>query len=235
MPFQTPPPPNPPAQVQKQPVKKKPAKKRAAVKQQSSGPNSPNIVTGDQSPVTVNPPKDVVAGKLEPSKILIGNMAVGPAPILEIGDSGSRIALMGQQGKPVFGFWNDSNLLIEDVAGTVVVSTSIRDASGKLIAEIIRNEWKTQPSLLWDRNFDKNKLEVRDDAGYVVLQVISLPGVIQIQGVWRDSHGHSFGLVKSSDPNRPGGFMISNRPITEMRIEPIFKYPSDLHLGELAK
>lgn len=227
MPFQTPP--DRPAQVQeKSDNKKADQNKKPSVKQGSSGANSPNVVTGNNSPVTIYPPRDVSAGTLEPG-------GAGGLRQLEIGNSGIVFSIGGLEGKPFLRFWNDSNLLIEEVNEVVVVSTDIRDAAGKLIAEVIRNEWKTRPSLLWDRNFDKNKLEVRDEAGYVVLQVVSLPDRIQIQGVWRDSKGHSLGLMASPDPNQRGGQMILNRPIAEMKIKPIFMYPSELHLGELAK
>lgn len=177
--------------------------------------------------------KDSSVGKIEASDVLLSPNG-GSLPILEIGDSGAMLAWGGPSGSPMFNFFNDSKLIIERINGKVAVSTRIRGASGT-IAEIIRNEWKLRPSLVWDKNFNVNALEVKDDDGYIVLQVVALSDRIRLQAVWRDTEGHSLAIIKSHDPARPGGRMVLNRPIPESVIEPMFVYPSDSHFGELVK
>lgn len=54
------------------------------------------------------------------------------------------------------------------------MSLVIRDRSGRLVAEIVNNEWKVNPQNAWDRNYSADALEVRDPTGDIVLQVKAL-------------------------------------------------------------
>jgi len=173
------------------------------------------------------------AGIIEPDGVVLFAVNdISLHPTVEIGDSGTKFVFAGKEGSPLFVFSEESNLTIERVNGRVVVSTAIRNRSGQLIAELIRNEWKIRPSLLWDRNFNSNALEVRDEAGNVVLQVESLPDRIRLQAVWSSQSG-SFAFVKKTKGG--GAFLIGPNydPLTCLKINPIFVYPSDLHPGEL--
>lgn len=128
----------------------------------------------------------------------------------------------------------EDTLTVERLAnGNVAITTTIRDPSGKIVAEIVRNDWKLRPSLLWDRNFNASAVEVRGETGEVVLQVRALPDRIQLQGIWHTRTGQFFELVKSPGLKRPNGVMIIH-PQNRRTIEPIFRYPSDQHLGEPA-
>jgi len=166
------------------------------------------------------------------SGVLLGPSSSSPSPIIEIGDSGSKLMWAGPNGSPLLTILEDTSLTVEKVADHFAVSTRLRDATGKMVAEIERNEWRVRPSLVWDRNYNQNSLEVIDGAGEVVLQVVVLTDEIRIQGIWHDKSGRVFEIVKSPDPNAPGGLFVFDNPI---KITPIFVYPSDRHLGEMKK
>jgi hypothetical protein len=115
-----------------------------------------------------------------------------------------------------------------------------------LIAEIIRNEWKVAPPPgNWDRNYSDDALEVRNPRGRVVLQVRALADRIQIQGVWplgpEWKPSGAAQMIIRQDPNNPSQgqlvlYPLNPRPETAWpEIIPIFKYPSERHLGELKK
>jgi hypothetical protein len=150
-------------------------------------------------------------------------------PIIAIGDSNMKFGWIGKNGVPLFEFLQDSSLTVERIGDHIGVSTSIRDASGRMIAEIERNEWKVKPSLLWDRNYNATSLEVKDETGEVDLQVVVLPEEIRLQGIWHDKSGGTFELVKDETGQ---GTILVNRIIP---ITPIFVYPSERHLGEMRK
>jgi hypothetical protein len=130
--------------------------------------------------------------------------------------------------------------VVEVIKGMVKVSTQIKDQRGYLIAELVRNEWKAAPPpQTWDKNYSQDSLEVIDPRGNVVLQVTALEDRIRLQGEWWGTDGTGTRLVKSQDPSRPGGFIImlgpkhKPGPLGDSQIVTMFKYPSELHLGEL--
>ena len=154
-------------------------------------------------------------------------------PKLELGDGGTVFAWGGKEGEPMFKIFEDSHItiLIED--DQLKVSSIIRNKNG-IIAELIKNEWKINPNNSFDRNYSQNALEVKDNNGDIVLQVKHVGDRIQFQGKFYDVNGNAVGIGK--DRSGRGGVIEKtgpNHPELELRIEPIFKYPSDLHLGEL--
>jgi hypothetical protein len=159
-------------------------------------------------------------------------------PTLEIGDSGKGFIWKGPQGVPIMNPVEDSQLTIESVNGKIKVSTNIRDKTGRLVAELIRNEWKVSPSSAFGKNYNDRALEVRNAEGRVILQVKVTNDAIQLQGEWWDEHGQGVRLVKC--PDRQTGeidgciVILGGIDRPEDQIKPIFKYPSDLHPGELA-
>jgi hypothetical protein len=165
----------------------------------------------------------------------------GTKRILEFGDSGSQLMLSPDSpaGMPFFNFWGESNLTIEIIDGRLKVSTQIRDPSGDLVAELIRNEWKVAPPpKTWDRNYTSDALEVKNVGGRVVLQVRVLPDRIQLLGEWWGSAGQGVRFAKFKEPTtgQTGGMFVPlrrNANPDEPHIDPIFKYPSDSHFGEL--
>lgn len=158
-------------------------------------------------------------------------------PELEFGDSGAILAWAGPQGEPIFKIFEDNSLTISIESGQLKVSTLIRSQDGSLIAELVNNEWKVNPHKSFDRNYTTDALEVKDEHGDIVLQVRLVGDRIQFQGKFYDSSGGgvAFGKMRGPDEGIGGAIEITgpNHPRLLLSIEPIFKYPSDLHLGEL--
>jgi len=107
------------------------------------------------------------------------------------------------------------------------------------VAELTRNEWTVgRPPQTWERNYSRDALEVKDAFGDVVFQIRVVGDRAQIQGKWYDPTGqHGVIFVKSPDPRRPGGlmvFIVPGKPHDDVKIVPMFRYPSALHMGELA-
>ena len=154
-------------------------------------------------------------------------------PALELGDSGTIFNWAGPNGEPMFTILKDSQLTISKEKGQLKISTMIRSHDG-LVAELVNNDWKINPQESFDRNYNKNALEVRDKDGDVVLQVKLLNDRIQFQGKFYDEKGNGVAFVGRKEWN---GSMIEmtgpNHPKLDSTIEPIFKYPSGLHMGEL--
>jgi len=177
-------------------------------------------------------------GALTPDTPILLKGAGLPAHF-EIGDSGTIFILEGFGDKeflPVLTS-HGCRLVIENIDGQTKISTQIRDWSGSVVAELIRNEWKVSPAT-WDRNYTKNALEVKDATGHIVLQVRALADRIQLQGEWWSPEGKGLRIVKSPYKDMPGGlFIFVNKEERDSHptIEPIFKYPSRLHFGELRK
>jgi hypothetical protein len=154
-------------------------------------------------------------------------------PEIELGtNSGAIIIYGGPAGTPVFQFIEDDGVTIVRENGVVKLSTMIRDKTGTIIAELVKNEWKVNPSASWDRNYSVDAVEVLNGAGDVVLQVKALPGRVQLSAKLYGPKGEMFG-VGAAQPGTGGGggIMTFNHDFVIPRI---FKYPSSTHLGELA-
>jgi len=181
-------------------------------------------------------------------------------PKLKLGDSNTFFSWQGDQGQSLLSMVEGNELVISIEKGRLKLSTQIRDTHGELVAEIIGNEWKLRKENLWERNYDKNALEVRDAKGDVVLQVVLKEDYVQFAAKMYGRDGAGFGIgsatftqedirrheegslkivaaadgpkeVKIGDVTgvlevRPPGHPL------ELVIEPIFRYPSELHLGE---
>jgi len=176
-------------------------------------------------------------GVLKPkSKILLSSKK-NTYPKFEFGDSGAILVFAGKQGEPLISIFEDNSITIVIEDGQVKVSTIIRDRSGAIIAELIKNKWKVNLNSSFDRNYSKNALEVKDSSGDVVLQLRLVEDRVQFQGKFYDSRGNgvAFGKVRDASGTIGGGIERTGtaNPNLTLHIEPIFKYPSELHLGEL--
>ena len=159
-------------------------------------------------------------------------------PKVEIGDSGTIFVFTAAQGQPLFAFLEDSHFTVELENGELKVSTVIRDRGGHVVAELLKNEWKVNTAAAYDRNYSKDGIEVRDSTGDVVLQLRFLGDRVQFQGKFFNSAGQGIAVGKIKGPDGQTGGAIevtgSAHPHVQMRIKPMFRYPSDRHLGELA-
>jgi hypothetical protein len=158
--------------------------------------------------------------------------------IMEIGDSGAWFVMIPGAAPSFMQPAYDSGFQIESSDDGLVVTTSVRDKNGNLIAEVANNHWRIYPSFSSDKNYTNDALEVLDNRGHVVLQLRILPDKVRVQGEWFDDTGRGVQVLKSLDPSHPGSFFISEdgkRGITSQQlITPIFVYPSKNHLGEFA-
>lgn len=175
-------------------------------------------------------------GTLEPENKILLSTADNTIPKIEIGDSGTIFVWNGPQGMNLFTIFDDNALKILSENGQIKLSTLIRDKNGNVVAEIVDNEWRSNiRPISWDRNYNKHAIEVKDRTGDVILQVRVLNDRIQFQGKFYSGSGDGFALVAA--PWGTGAIMEikKNDEHLESHIEPIFKYPSDSHLGELIK
>lgn len=183
--------------------------------------------------------KNAYSGVLTPESKVILSAGSGIYPEMQFGDSGTIFIYEGPQGSPLFRFAEDNAFTITtDGDGSIKVSTVIRDKTGAVVAELIENEWKVNKSRAWDRNYSKNALEVRDDTGDVVLQVRLTGNRIQLQAKFYDSTGGGIAIGKLLGPTGWGGGIEmtgKTHPRLLMKFEPMFKYPSESHLGEFAE
>jgi hypothetical protein len=139
--------------------------------------------------------------------------------------------------------WSEDQFTVEILHNEVFVSTKIRDDNDNIIVELHKNEWKVEPPPgTWDRNYADDALEVKDAKGDVVLQIRVLSNVIQLQGVWWVNFGINGRTrmvvreapVSEQAPGHHDAQFVFCPPGTPCKkIEPIFKYPSESHLGEL--
>jgi hypothetical protein len=168
---------------------------------------------------------------------------------IEIGTSGVRFTDGAKNGgydlNSLEEFLRDSALKIENENGQIKVSIRVLDSNKSVIAEIIRNEWSvsTKPTS-WDRNYNENSLEVKDNSGKIVLQVTALPDRIRLQVIFTMKNGNKFCLIQSNGISRSRDYALIkfstppeqfNGDDPELTIQPLFKYPSDRHLHELAQ
>lgn len=182
--------------------------------------------------------KKAYTGKLQPEIKVILSAKEHIYPRLEIGDSGSIFKFTGPKGEPLLNFLVDNDIIIEIEDNQTKLSTKIRDKNNNIIAEIIKNEWKIKPNNIWDRNYTNDAIEVIDSSGDVVLQVQLLDDRIRFQGKLYKSDGnrvgfwskglHSGGTIIRTDNRHPE----MAHKINDFKIKPLFKYPSELHLGE---
>lgn len=115
-------------------------------------------------------------------------------------------------------------------SGKLLVSTTIRDAKGEMVAELRNNEWQTNKNSIFDRNYTDNALEVRDQNGKVALQVVHFGDTIHLAGIFRCRSGWTNVFC----PVPEGGAVIDIKPPgqePQHSITPIFEYPSELHFG----
>ena len=191
-----------------------------------------------QTAIEVREDKEVAksryVGTLEPKSKVLFSTRDNVTPDIELGNGGTILSYAGPQGEPAFQIFNDNSLTVIIDEGQVKVSTLIRDKSGAAVAELINNEWKVNRNNTFDRNYSKDALEVKDNSGDIVLQVKALTDRIQFQGKFYDGKGKGVALGKHHS-GKGGIFEMTgpNHPNLEMKIEPIFKYPSENHLGKL--
>lgn len=110
------------------------------------------------------------------------------------------------------------------------VSSTIRSKNGDIIAELKDNEWQLNKNSYFDRNYNDQILEVRDNSGVIVLQIANLGNIIHFAGIFNCKNGKTYSLV----PTGQSGAVMEIRPKgteLDIKINPICEYPSNLHFG----
>ena len=122
-------------------------------------------------------------------------------------------------------------LAIRLVDGQLLVSTQIRNESGSLIAVMKDNEWKhQQPPAIFDRNYTRDVLEIKDRTGKVALQVANLGSTVDVAAIFHCSNGWTY----MAGPILGEGSGIELRPpgaSLTYEIMPICDYPADRNFG----
>ena len=162
-----------------------------------------------------------MVGTLEPPSNILDKVLFSTKdriyPTVQFGQFGGIIANCGS----MIVLPEDQYLTVTEEHGKLKVSAKIRGKDG-LVGEIIDNNWKLKPNNLWDRNYNENALEVKDDQG-VLFQMRLLSDRIQFQGIFYGSDGRWIAEFVGA-PNID--FTPSNIPHQPDVIKPIFKYPS---------
>jgi hypothetical protein len=136
-------------------------------------------------------------------------------------------------GPTVITFGSLAPLIFEvDSHGCPVISTSVRDGQGNIVAEIAHNAWWVSEShtVSHDYNYSDDALEVEDARGLVVLQVHILSDRVKFTGEWHDDTSNGVRLVEE-----PDGFIEFRLTLTDHKLDdkiiPWFLYPSRDNLG----
>jgi hypothetical protein len=159
-------------------------------------------------------------------------------PKFEFGNSGAILELSNLQLEPLAGFLEENNLTLSVDSGRLEVSTLVRDADGRIIAQIVKNDWKLNTNKIFDRNYQKDALEVINERGEVVLQIKLIRNKVSLQGLFYDSKGNGILVAERERNGEMYGFIEILGPghlRPSYSIKPIFEYPSDQHLGKLIK
>jgi hypothetical protein len=177
-------------------------------------------------------------------------------PRIVVGGANATLSLESLRNSAFGPYFKGSNFNILISDGKLFVSMTFRDGDGKVVAEIINNEWKIKPSAdFWDRNFNDTALEIVGANGDVIVQVVATGFGVSFQGLLRDTEGNGLLVSARSQTHNYKDFTPKERQQGSTdwaraarfefigkdqwsnsnprpRIEKIFKYPSELHLSE---
>lgn len=126
-----------------------------------------------------------------------------------------------------FGYDYPMSIKIDN--GNLMVSASFNDKKGKMIAQIIDNQWVINRDNYCDRNFSRNTLEVVDKEKIPLLQVDIKDGNnIFIGGAF---YFPTIRLFMSDGNSTITGDSAFNDAVALRKIKRIFKYPGNANLG----
>jgi hypothetical protein len=165
----------------------------------------------------------------------------GSSFLIQIGatNDGGTLSWNGGSTKPIFDVVG-SKMTARREGGKLLLSVDVRQrATGAVILSIVDNKWtvSSAQNVVWDKNYTRNALEVKDGRGRVVFQVILAADRIHIQGEWWHEDGSGGRVVRPFPYHRgeqDAEFILMTPKYfpDESAIEPIFKYPSKEYWGE---
>jgi hypothetical protein len=185
--------------------------------------------------------KSALQGEFEPDYKIDKSYSIS----ISLGESIKITMLLGD-GETVEPF-KDINMVNLPLAlkvtnGGILVSCIFSNIAGKPVAQIFDNEWVINPNNYFQRNYDKNGLEVIDEDGITRFQ-IDFRDIynIKVGGVFADEENIYFILSPDKNGN-PGLITTGLNYITKEKIKTIaknvpymFVYPSNKHFGERTK
>jgi hypothetical protein len=210
------------------------SEKSPPIQQSTTVQNTPNsTISINQAGRDINihssgPPPPIYTGELTSTD-------VATSPKVQIGNGGLVFRTKDKNGV-FFTFPTGAYFGVVLEGGLLKVSTIIYDRTLKRIAELSKNEWQVAPPPgIWDRNYSDDAVEIIDDRGDVVLQVRLVNGCAQLQAIYYAAPDIGYAFLR--DPKSPIGeshvlVFGPGFPLWE-KIEPIFRYPGNRHLGEL--
>jgi hypothetical protein len=131
-----------------------------------------------------------------------------------------------------FSSWNDFEMWFSE-SGELQISAVFRSPDQKVVAQMIANEWELNPNNYFKRNYNDTCLEVINEYNVPQLQIIIRSGdVVLLRGIVPATEG-KFWMLDSV-----GALLdsVSDLATTSksLKLKPLFKYPAESHLGELA-
>lgn len=124
----------------------------------------------------------------------------------------------------------DFSIAIRRGENNLLISAEFYSLDGKIVAELIDNEWKINPNNYFEKNYDEYALEVIDQYGIPNLQVELVDkNTIRLGGVFYDGQR----AIIISDLLQFYGNITEKEVIEKGRkIDTLFVYPAENHLGE---
>ena len=126
-------------------------------------------------------------------------------------------------------------LSLKESSRKASLNTLVRDTRGNIAVDISDNHWKVSKdsTVVWDKNFRSDRLEVLDGKEQVILSVQLFTDGMKIEGDWHNEYGESFRMYdvdgKHSELTSYGSGV--REPRNEIKRQ--FLYPSKDHLGQL--
>ncbi|MBS1804763.1 MAG: hypothetical protein JST28_15470 [Acidobacteria bacterium] len=180
-----------------------------------------NELKAEESSVTQGVLVPLIDPKASPVARNTVMVELGPTSTLERTNSTDS-----NQG--LFKILDDMGINVRPGDNGPVLSTTVKDWNGNVVAEITDNHWRVIPRHCSDKNFDANSLEIKDDSGHVIFQARIFANKIQLKGEWHDQFGHGVRLGRTGI----GQWDTYEKWRSLEPIAPIFKYPSESYLGE---
>lgn len=176
-------------------------------------------------------------GKLVPSaehglfKVFLQDGRGYGVPIRTSKNGRGVLTITNPEGR-IFDLFNENMLTIKR-DNTIKVSAKFRNREGEIVAEMINNEWELNTNNFYKRNYSKNALEVIDNEGRVVFNVIIEENEVILQGIFYGKDGSHLTFADSL-----GSIVMTYNTDgkgPDVRIAPIFRYPSNRYFGERIK
>ena len=184
-----------------------------------------------------NTNRDVLKIPSSPDKYL--KLVLGGTNVFNLDKAGSEKSF-GNNYLPVCG-GDTSALLITWLDDNLRVDSKIYDIDGKLVAEIIDNEWQVNQNTSFKMNADESGLEVVDNYGVVALQIKVEANTVQVNGmihcdglILGMNNRHMIQLPEpSASPNTPTYEEFKREYLRFGRnIKPIFTYVGRDYYGK---